>query len=53
MTSPGGLIRDALRDAHEHVFEVDLLFLEHLQPEAVPDQQLGDEAAVADAVVRA
>ena len=40
------LVRDALGDAHEHVFEVDLFFLEHLQPEAVLDEPFGDEAAV-------
>ena len=33
------LIGDALGDAHEHVFQVDFFFLEHLQAEAVLDQQ--------------
>jgi hypothetical protein len=28
-------VRYALRDAHEHVFQIDLFFLEHLQAEVV------------------
>src|SRR5262249_4129882 len=45
------LICYALRDTHEHVFEVDFLLLEHLQTHAVLQDQLGDETAVVDAVV--
>ncbi|HLQ43764.1 MAG TPA: hypothetical protein VK137_03465, partial [Planctomycetaceae bacterium] len=46
-----GLIRDSFGNTHKHVFQIDFLFLEHLQAEAVLHQQLGDEAAVVDAVV--
>ncbi len=37
------LVRDALGDGHEHVFQVDLLLPEHLEPQVVLDQQIGNE----------
>src|SRR5262245_9528873 len=39
-------VRNALGDAHEHVFQIDLLFLQHFQTQIGLHQQLGDETAV-------
>ena len=36
------LVSDSLGDPHEHVFEVDLFFLEHLEAAAVFDKDVGD-----------
>src|SRR5690242_6629818 len=44
-------VRDPLGDAHEHVFEVDLLLPEHLQLDAALHQRRGDEAAVEHALL--
>src|SRR5262245_21387648 len=46
MSDGGGSVRDSLRDAHEYVFQVDFLFLEHAQLEPALDQPLGEKAAV-------
>jgi hypothetical protein len=43
-------IRNSLGNPHEHIFKVDLLFLEHLQTEAIHDEMIGQEGAVLEAV---
>ena len=45
------LVGYALGDRQEHIFQIDFLFLEHLDTEAVLHQHLGEEAAVFDLVV--
>src|SRR6266700_214248 len=44
-------IRTALRDAHEHVVDIVLFFLEALQLDLLGDEALGDETAVGVAVL--
>src|SRR5262249_51980384 len=46
------LIGDSLRYRHEHVFKIDFFFAEHAELEAVGNENLGDEAAVLDAIVK-
>ena len=32
------LVRDPLRNPHKHIFQINLLFLEHLQAKTIADQ---------------
>src|SRR5437879_562056 len=41
-----GLVRDSLRYGHKHIFQIDFLFAEHFEPEAVLYKDFSDKAAV-------